>query len=164
MCFLADEGIRGYGTLFGSLIGSTVGQATSQSGATVIGPTTMAASDKVTLHHQPGLYGFSAPIDGTTSVGGTSDCWKNGITMTTLQATNTELVAGENSENGKWSGATSGEQVHCVMIGKTNDDSLVSTTNAAAERQLLFNNIQYITPALLVTKRQLNLKEENKNE
>tara|TARA_A100001011_G_scaffold392181_1_gene479191 strand:+ start:1619 stop:2419 length:801 start_codon:yes stop_codon:yes gene_type:complete len=69
---LADDGTSGYGTLFGELIGGRAGQATSVSGATVIGPATHLASGKVTVWTQPGLYGVGgAPanyIDGGACV------------------------------------------------------------------------------------------------
>jgi len=131
--FLADDGIRGYGTMFGELIGNIAGQATSVSGATVIGPRTSSGSGKVTLHHGPGLYGFSAPADGsTTAVGGSSDCWVNASTVPT--ATGTKLYAA----SGKWQTATNAtDQAHCVMIGAVNDSSLVSTTLAAAGESAL---------------------------
>jgi hypothetical protein len=53
---LADDGITGYGTLFGSVLGGTVGQ--TQTGA-VIGPHTTTGSGKVTLWDKPGLYAVS---------------------------------------------------------------------------------------------------------
>ena len=126
--FLADEGIRGYGTLFGSLIGAAVGQATQSGtagGAVVIGPSTHSATDKVTLHHSPGLYGFSAPVaGGTAAVGGSSDCWS---VLGTI-ATNTPM----STTSGKWLASSAKDQSHCIMIGAVKDGSLVSTTNASA--------------------------------
>jgi hypothetical protein len=53
---LADEGISGYGTLFGSVVGGTVGQNTT---GTVLGPHTSTGSGKVTLWDKPGLYAVS---------------------------------------------------------------------------------------------------------
>lgn len=50
---LADDGITGYGTLFGSVVGGTVGQNTT---GTVLGPHTTTGSGKVTLWDKPGLY------------------------------------------------------------------------------------------------------------
>lgn len=54
--FLADEGISGYGTLFGSVVGGTVGQLTT---GAVLGPHTATGSGKVTLWDKPGLYAVS---------------------------------------------------------------------------------------------------------
>jgi hypothetical protein len=54
---LADDGITGYGTLFGSVVGGTVGQSVN-TGA-VLGPHTTTGSGKVTLWNQPGLYAVS---------------------------------------------------------------------------------------------------------
>lgn len=60
--FLSDDGIFGYGTLFGAVVGGTVGQQVngpnSYTGA-VLGPSTQTASGKITLFHGPGLYAVS---------------------------------------------------------------------------------------------------------
>src|SRR5580692_2156023 len=56
---LADEGILGYGTLFGAVVGGTVGQQvngpTTYTGA-VLGPHTATGSGKCTCWDKPGLY------------------------------------------------------------------------------------------------------------
>lgn len=72
--WLLDEGIAGYGTLFGSLIASPVGLCTGKgsaaSCASSLGPSTMAGSGKVTCWHIPGLYAVSADaVDTTASTG-----------------------------------------------------------------------------------------------
>lgn len=54
--FLSDDGFAGYGTLFGSVIGTPAGLSTSGSN---LGPSTAAASGKVTLWDKPGLYAVS---------------------------------------------------------------------------------------------------------
>lgn len=65
--FLADEGITGYGTLFGSVVGGTVGQ--SVTGA-VLGPHTATGSGKVTCWDKPGLYAVSLDaVDTNASTG-----------------------------------------------------------------------------------------------
>jgi hypothetical protein len=53
---LADDGIAGYGTLFGSVVGGTVGQVTD---GVVLGPHTASGSGKVTCWEKPGLYAVS---------------------------------------------------------------------------------------------------------
>jgi hypothetical protein len=60
---LADEGIAGYGTLFGTVVGGTVGQVST--GGAVLGPHTSTGSGKVTCWSQPGLYAIS--IDALTA-------------------------------------------------------------------------------------------------
>jgi hypothetical protein len=57
---LADDGITGYGTLFGSVLGGTVGQVAT--GGALLGPHTTTGSGKVTLWANPGLYAVS--LDG----------------------------------------------------------------------------------------------------
>ncbi len=54
--WLLDEGIVGYGTLFGRTIGTPAGLATT---GTALGPHTAAASGKVTCWDKPGLYAVS---------------------------------------------------------------------------------------------------------
>jgi hypothetical protein len=77
---LSDEGITGYGTLFGSVVGGTIGQQvngpTTFTGA-VLGPSTATGSGKVTCWHLAGLYAVS--LDNTDGY---------------LQPTNTALTVG----------------------------------------------------------------------
>jgi hypothetical protein len=54
---LSDEGIAGYGTLFGTVVGGTVGQVVT--GGTVLGPHTAQGSGKVTCWDKSGLYAVS---------------------------------------------------------------------------------------------------------
>lgn len=76
---LADEGIAGYGTLFGSVVGGTVGQTVT--GGAVLGPHTATGSGKVTCWDKPGLYAVSLDACDTTAATG-------------LQPTNTTLTTG----------------------------------------------------------------------
>ena len=75
---LADEGITGYGTMFGSIISGTIGQQVT---GTVIGPHTAAASGKVTCWDKPGLYAVTLDACDTDPTDG-------------LQPTNTALDTG----------------------------------------------------------------------
>jgi hypothetical protein len=63
---LADEGITGYGTLFGSVVGGVVGQLTTGS---VLGPHTATGSGKVTCWDKPGLYAVSLDAVDTAADG-----------------------------------------------------------------------------------------------
>lgn len=76
---LADEGVAGYGTLFGTVVGGTVGSVTS---GTVLGPHTTSGSGKVTCWDKPGLYAVSLDACDTNA-------------STGLQPTNTTLNAGD---------------------------------------------------------------------
>lgn len=132
--FMADEGIKGYGTLFGELIGSTVGQATSQSGATVIGPRTSSGSGKITLWHAPGLYAVSTPSTRGSATGGSADAFANGQSVAGYAA-NSALYSSDagGAATGKLTQSQSGaDQVVAFYLGGMADDSLVSTTIAAA--------------------------------
>jgi hypothetical protein len=75
---LADEGISGYGTLFGSVVGGTVGQLTN---GLALGPHTASGSGKVTCWDKPGLYAVSLDACDTN-------------VSTGLQPTNTTLDTG----------------------------------------------------------------------
>lgn len=57
---LADDGVSGYGTLFGQVVGGTVGQVST--GGTALGPHTATGSGKVTCWDKPGLYAVT--LDG----------------------------------------------------------------------------------------------------
>ncbi len=65
---LADDGIAGYGTLFGTLVGGTGGQIVS--GGTVLGPSTASGSGKLTAWGQPGLYAVSLDACDTNASAG----------------------------------------------------------------------------------------------
>jgi hypothetical protein len=81
---LSDEGILGYGTLFGAVVGGTVGQQVngpySYTGA-VLGPHTATGSGKTTCWDKPGLYAVSLDACDTSATTG-------------LQPTNTSLNVG----------------------------------------------------------------------
>lgn len=81
---LSDDGITGYGTLFGSVVGGTVGQQVNGpntfTGA-LLGPHTSTGSGKTTCWDKPGLYAVSLDaVDTNASTG--------------LQPTNTTLTVG----------------------------------------------------------------------
>lgn len=65
--FLTDDGIAGYGTLFGTVVGGTVGQNVT---GTVLGPSSATGSGKITLWDKPGLYGVTLDAVDTTAVTG----------------------------------------------------------------------------------------------
>ena len=78
---LSDDGITGYGTLFGTVVGGTVGQQSNgplptQITGAILGPHTATGSGKVTCWDKPGLYAVS--LDATDGY---------------LQPTNTGLIA-----------------------------------------------------------------------
>jgi hypothetical protein len=71
--FLVDDGIFGYGTLFGSVIGGIAGQVCyglGQPAVTQLGPHTAAASGKLTLWDKPGTYAVTLDAVDTTATTG----------------------------------------------------------------------------------------------
>jgi hypothetical protein len=71
--FLADDGILGYGTLFGAVVGGTVGQQVNGPGSytgAILGPNTATGSGKMTLWDKPGLYAVSLDAVDTTAATG----------------------------------------------------------------------------------------------
>jgi hypothetical protein len=83
---LSDEGITGYGTLFGSVVGGTIGQQvngpTTFTGA-VLGPSTATGSGKVTCWHLAGLYAVSLDnTDGYLQPTNTTLTVNNALTFT----------------------------------------------------------------------------------
>jgi hypothetical protein len=123
---LADEGISGYGTLFGAVVGGTVGQQVNgpatYTGA-VLGPHTATGSGKVTCWHLPGVYAVSLDACDTASDG--------------LQPTNTTLdvaaaltytAAGLLTPVGSTNAVSSAPVVGRLIDFETNG-SLVTTPN-----------------------------------
>lgn len=84
---LADDGIAGYGTLFGTVVGGTVGQTSYGLDSVVpasalLGPHTAAGSGKVTCWHLPGVYAVSLDACDDDAADG-------------LQPTNTTITTGQ---------------------------------------------------------------------
>jgi len=71
--FLVDDGITGYGTLFGSVIGGVAGQISDGVGTyngQVLGPHSATGSGKLTLWDKPGTYAVTLDaVDTTASTG-----------------------------------------------------------------------------------------------
>lgn len=114
---LADEGIAGYGTLFGTVVGGTVGQVST--GGTVLGPHTATGSGKVTCWDKPGLYGI------------TLDALASDVQPTTSIAVGTPLYATvANTASAGFLTATSSGNVLCgTFIEFVTNGSLVNTPN-----------------------------------
>lgn len=125
--FLSDDGVSGYGTLFGTVVGGTVGQTAYGPLSTVpstaqLGPHTATGSGKVTLWGAPGLYAVS--LDACSQ--GTSG----------LQPTNTTLDTGDAltfTSTGLLTPVTGGGGVGSTPVATfvefTNGGSLVTTPN-----------------------------------
>ena len=84
---LADDGLAGYGTLFGTVVGGTVGQVaygpnSVVASANLLGPHTATASGKVTCWHLPGVFAVSLDACDTNGTDG-------------LQPTNTTITVGQ---------------------------------------------------------------------
>ncbi len=69
---LVDDGIAGYGTMFGSVLGATAGQRSYAPGSygTVLGPHTATGSGKLTLWTNPGTYAVTLDAVDTTAITG----------------------------------------------------------------------------------------------
>lgn len=126
---LTDDGILGYGTLFGAVVGGTVGQQvngpTTFTGA-ILGPATQTGSGKITCWEKPGLYAVSLDACDTT-------------VSTGLQPTNTSIDVGAalyNTSAGlltptQGSGAyTSNSPVVGRLVEFATNGSLVTTPNS----------------------------------
>lgn len=131
---LADDGILGYGTLFGAVVGGTVGQQvngpTTYTGA-ILGPHTSTGSGKTTCWDKPGLYAVSLDAVDTAATTG-------------LQPTNTSLTVGSSltfqQSTGLGTGGTltpvstgtnkvSGGTVVAYLVEFNTNQSLVTTPN-----------------------------------
>jgi len=126
---LTDEGILGYGTLFGAVVGGTVGQQANgpntYTGA-VLGPHTATGSGKITCWEKPGLYAVSLDACDTNA-------------STGLQPTNTTLdvgtalgftSAGLLTPSGSGQDITAGATKVGRLVEFATNGSLVTTPNS----------------------------------
>ena len=126
---LADDGISGYGTLFGTVVGGTVGQVSYGASSVVpasaqLGPHTATGSGKVTLWDKPGLYAVSLDAVDTAADG-----------LVPSNATLDTGAALSFTSGGLLTPAASGQAVHATndIVGRfvdfDNNGSLVTTPN-----------------------------------
>jgi hypothetical protein len=128
--FLSDDGITGYGTLFGAVVGGTVGQQVNNpstftyTGA-LLGPHTSTGSGKTTCWDKPGLYAVSLDAVDTSATGlvPTNTALSVGITLT---FTATGLLTPVGSGNTAFGGST--PNVGYLVEFNTNQ-ALVTTPN-----------------------------------
>lgn len=89
---LSDDGILGYGTLFGEVVGGTVGQQVngpSTFTGAILGPHTSTGSGKVTCWEKPGLYAVSldaCDTNATTGLQPTNSTIDTGAALTFVPA------------------------------------------------------------------------------
>ena len=123
---LADDGISGYGTLFGSVVGGTVGQNAT---GTVLGPHTTTGSGKVTLWDKPGLYAVSLDAACDQAADGlvpTNASLDTGTRLTFVPSSST--VGGQLTPLGSTAAASNTRIVGHFVDFETNG-SLVTTPN-----------------------------------
>ena len=118
---LSDDGITGYGTLFGSVVGGNVGQVVT--GGATLGPHTATGSGKVTCWDKPGLYAVSLDAVDTAATGlvpsNTALAVGTGLTFT-----NAGLLTPVGSAN-----ALGGAPRVGTLVEFNTDQSLVTTPN-----------------------------------
>lgn len=127
---LADDGIAGYGTLFGSVVGGTVGQVST--GGTVLGPHTATGSGKITCWDKPGLYAVSLDACDTTASDGlapTNTTLATGDSLTYVPAT---TKGGQLTPVGS-TAASGNTTVVGHFVEFSTNGSLVTTPNYLAE-------------------------------
>lgn len=119
--WLLDEGLAGYGTLFGQVIGTPAGLSTT---GTNLGPHTSAASGKVTAWNKPGVYAV------------------------TLDATNTTPADGINLDN---SSMDPGLELHVLSTGRLTPAGSAGAVNVEVGRFIEFETAPSLvtTPASL---------------
>lgn len=127
---LADDGVSGYGTLFGTVVGGTVGQVST--GGTVLGPHTATGSGKVTLWDKPGL--FAVTLDGACDQAADGLVASNATLDTGAQLTwipSSATVGGKLTPVGSTAAAGNTTVVGHFVSFETNQ-SLVNTPNHLA--------------------------------
>jgi hypothetical protein len=141
---LSDDGILGYGTLFGAVVGGTVGQQvngpTTYTGA-ILGPHTSTGSGKTTCWDKPGLYAVSLDaVDTNASTG--------------LQPTNTALTVGTPLSFTGSTGLGTGGLLTPNVSGNTNLVATYAATNGlngAAGSPVVGHLVEFNTNQSLVT-------------
>lgn len=126
LLMLADEGVSGYGTLFGSVVGSTAGQ---MSAGSALGPHTTAGSGKVTCWDKPGLYAVSLDACDTTSSTGLQPTNLTVKTGDQLYATSAGLL----TPNAALSFAGAGLMPVGTFVEFSTNGSLVTTPNKLSQ-------------------------------
>jgi hypothetical protein len=124
---LSDEGILGYGTLFGAVVGGTVGQQVngpySYTGA-ILGPHTATGSGKTTCWDKPGLYAVSLDACDTSATTGLQPTNSTLNVGTKLAFTATGLLTPNNSPQ-----QVSLSPVVGYLVEFNTNQSLVTTPN-----------------------------------
>lgn len=132
---LADEGITGYGTLFGTVVGGTVGQQVngpnSVTGA-VLGPHTATGSGKVTCWEKPGLYAVSLDACDPNVTNGLQPQNPTLTTGSALYATSAGLLTPTLASSAGGAGPVVGRFVEFETNGSlvTTPNSLVAALNS----------------------------------
>lgn len=152
---LADDGITGYGTLFGSVVGGTVGQVVT--GGAVLGPHTATGSGKVTCWHLPGVYAVSLDACDTDATDGLQPTKTNLNTGAPLYFTAAGLLTPTVSRSALGSGSPTivGRFIDFETNGSlvTTPSSLVGTLNppdgalTASARSFAFATFYFNPPA-----------------
>ena len=138
---LCDEGITGYGTLFGTVVGGTVGQVmTGQTVANggVLGPHTATGSGKVTCWEKPGLYAVS--LDAACDSNATTGLRPTNATLTTgsaLNVTSTGLLTPAAGQTGTLCGRFVDFDTNGSLVNTP--DSLIGALKTYAFATFYFN-------------------------
>lgn len=128
---LADDGITGYGTLFGSVVGGTVGQQvngpTTFTGS-ILGPHTSTGSGKTTCWDKPGLYAVSLDACDTSATIGLQPTNATLTVGAALGFTSKGLLTPYASAN-NLGGAGAGGNIVGHLVEFNTNQSLVTTPN-----------------------------------
>lgn len=122
---LSDDGIAGYGTLFGTVVGGTVGQQVT--GGVVLGPSTTLGSGKITCWDKQGLYAVSLDACDTTASTGLQPTNPTLTVGKALYATATGLLTPNSASN--FDGASATLSIVGRFVEFTSNGSLVNTPN-----------------------------------
>lgn len=124
---LVDDGIAGYGTLFGTVVGGTVGQVSYGPNSTIsaggnLGPHTATGSGKLTCWASPGLYAVSLDAVDTTASTGLMPTNASMVPGTQLFYSTSSLLTSTSSK-------ASSTAIVGTFVEFTDNGSLVSTPN-----------------------------------
>lgn len=124
--YLSDDGLKGYGTLFGNtVVMSDTGFTSGADTATRLGPATYAASKKVTLWDKQGLYAVTLDALDPTVLAST---WQTKVPGTALTVTSTGALT---------PGTRTANAAVATVVRFKQDESLVTTFGAVVSKQKL---------------------------
>lgn len=135
--YLVDDGLTGYGVLFGTTVARTAtGFTSGVDSGTRLGPGSYFASGKLTLWDKPGLYAVTLDaLDYTTTVGDGETAWKAALPGAKLTVNG--AASGVKAGRLKLGTPSAGTDPLATVVAYKFDEALVTTSGAVVNHKKL---------------------------